>query len=133
MIAKNELPEVTRNRGLIPVRIFSRFVALALVAVGGAKLAAAAVRVELFDKFGLGQWFRHFRGIREVSAGVGLLISRYSLNAAVRLAVVMASAMIAQVRVLGISPEARVVWFALSGIIAYLSKPQNINQQRSRT
>jgi hypothetical protein len=116
MTAKNELPEVSRNRGLILVRIFSRFVALAFVAVGGAKLAAAAVRVELFDKF-----------------GPGLLISRYSLNAAVRLVVVMAGAMITQVRVLGIFPEAPVVWFALSGIIAYLSKPQNINQQRSRT
>ena len=79
--------------------------------------------VELFDKVGLGQWFRYFTGLLEVSAGIGLLISRYAFYAAVLLAIVMVGAIIAHVTVLGGSPAPAVVLFVLSGIIAYLRKP----------
>jgi uncharacterized membrane protein YphA (DoxX/SURF4 family) len=79
--------------------------------------------VELFDKVGLGQWFRYFTGLLEVAAAVGLLISRYAFYAAVLLATVMAGAIIAHITVLGTSSAAPVVLFVLTGIIAYLRKP----------
>jgi putative oxidoreductase len=52
-----------------------------------------------------------------------LLISRYAFYAAVLLAIVMVSAIVAHVTVLGGSPAPAVVLLVLSGIIAYLRKP----------
>jgi uncharacterized membrane protein YphA (DoxX/SURF4 family) len=102
--------------------ILSSLVALLFVGAGGAKLAGAAAMVDLFAKVGLGQWFRYFTGLLEVTAGIGLLISRYAFYAAVLLAIVMVGAFIAQVTVLGDSPAAPIVLFVLVGIIAYLRK-----------
>ena len=108
---------------LLTLWILSALVALTFVGAGAAKLAGAAVMVDLFAKVGLGQWFRYFTGLLEVAAGIGLLISRYAFYAAVLLAMVMAGAFIAHVTVLGSSPAAPVVLFVLTGIIAYLRKP----------
>jgi hypothetical protein len=71
--------------------------ALAFIGAGGAKLAGAAVMVELF--------------------------SRDAFSAAVLLAMVVAGAFVAHVTVLGSSPAAPVVLFVLTAIIAYLRKP----------
>jgi NADH:ubiquinone oxidoreductase subunit 6 (subunit J) len=76
----------------------------------------------VFDKVGLGQWFRYFTGFLEVAAGIGLLISRYAFYAAVLLAIVMVGAIVAHLTVLGGSPAAPVLLLVLSGIIAYLRR-----------
>jgi putative oxidoreductase len=123
MITTTERPAATGKGRLITLWIVSSLVALAFIAAGGAKLAGAAVMVDLFDKVGLGQWFRYFTGVLEVAAGIGLLISRYAFYAAVLLAIVMVGAIIAHVTVLGSSPAAPVVLFVLTGMIAYLRKP----------
>ena len=107
---------------LLTLWILSALVALTFVGAGAAKLAGAAVMVDLFAKVGLGQWFRYFTGLLEVAAGIGLLISRYAFYAAVLLAIVMAGAFIAHVTVLDSSPAAPLVLFILTGIIAYLRK-----------
>ena len=78
MITTNALPAVTGKSRLITLWILSSLVALACIAAGGAKLAGAAAMVAVFDKVGLGQWFRYFTGLREVVAGIGLLTSRYA-------------------------------------------------------
>jgi uncharacterized membrane protein YphA (DoxX/SURF4 family) len=93
MITTNALPTASGEGRRITLWTLSGLVALA----------------ELFDKVGLGQWLRHFTGALEVAAGIGLLISRFALYAAVLLGIVMAS-----------------------GIIAYSRKAVNANQQRSR-
>jgi len=108
---------------LLTLWILSALVTLTFVGAGAAKLAGAAVMVDLFAKVGLGQWFRYFIGLLEVAAGIGLLISRYAFYAAVLLAMVMVGAFIAHVTVLGSSPAAPIVLFVLTGIIAYLRKP----------
>ena len=108
---------------LIALWMLSGLVGLTFIGAGGAKLAGAAVMVDLFAKVGLGQWFRYFTGLLEVAAGIGLLISRSASYAAVLLAIVMAGAFIAHVTVLRSSPAAPVVLFVLTGIIAYLRKP----------
>jgi putative oxidoreductase len=122
MIATHALPAASGKGRLITLWILSRLVAVAFIGAGGAKLAGAAVMVDLFAKVGLGQWFRYFTGLLEVAAGIGLLISRYAFYAAVLLAIVMAGAFIAHVTVLGSSPAAPLVLFVLSGIIAYLRR-----------
>ena len=123
MITTNALPATSGKGRLITLWILSGLVALAFLGAGGSKLAGAPAMIELFDKVGLGQWFRYFTGLLEVAAGIGLLISRYAFYAAVLLAIVMVGAIIAHVTVLGSSPSAPVVLFVLAGIIAYLRKP----------
>ncbi len=122
MITTNALPAAAGKGRLITLCTLSGLVALAFIGAGGGKLAGTAVMVELFDKVGLGQWFRYFTGLLEVAAGIGLLISRYAFYAAVLLAIVMFGAIIAHVTVLGGSPAPAAVLFVLSGVIAYLRK-----------
>jgi putative oxidoreductase len=43
-------------------------------------LAGVPAMVELFDRVGLGQWFRYFTGLLEVAAGIGLLIFSKAVN-----------------------------------------------------
>ena len=71
-----------------------------------ANVDVALISGDLFDKVGLGQWFRYFTGLLEVAGGIGLLISRYAFYAAVLLATVTVGAIIAHVTVLGSSPAA---------------------------
>jgi putative oxidoreductase len=123
MITTNELPAASGKGRLITLWILTAFVALAFVAAGGSKLAGASAMIEVFDKVGLGQWFRYFTGLLEVACGIGLLVSRYAFYAAVLLAIVMVGAIIAHITVLGSSPAAPVVLFLLTGTIAYLRKP----------
>ena len=123
MITTTALPAASSKGRRITLWILSGLVALLFIGAGGAKLAGAAVMVELFAKVGLGEWFRYFTGLLEVAAGIGLLMSGYAFYAAVLLAIVMVGAFIAHVTVLGSSPAAPVVLFVLTGIIAYLRKP----------
>jgi putative oxidoreductase len=123
MITTSAPPAASRKGRRIGLWILSGLVALVFIGAGGAKLAGAVVMVELFDKVGLGQWFRYFTGLLEVAGGLGLLMSRWAFQSAVLLAVVMVGAFIAHVTVVGGSPAAAVVLFVLTGIIAYLRNP----------
>ena len=121
MVATGAVPASGQGK-LITLWILSGLVALAFVFVGGSKLAGTAAMVELFDKVGLGQWFRYLTGLLEVAGGIGLLIPRYAFYAAVLLVIVMIGAIITHVAVVGGSPAPAVVLLVLSGIIAYLRK-----------
>jgi putative oxidoreductase len=123
MITTITVPADSGKVRLITMWILSVLVALAFLGAGGAKLAGAAAMVELFDKVGLGQWFRYFTGMLEVAGAIGLLISRYAFYAAILLALVMVGATIANLTVLGASPAPTVVLLVLCGIIAWLRKP----------
>jgi putative oxidoreductase len=118
----NAMPAATGKSRLIALRILSGLVALAFLAAGGSKLAGAAAMVQMFDKVGLGQWFRYLTGLLEVTGAIGLLIPRYAFYAAILLALVMVGAIIAHLTVLGTSPAAPIVLLALSGTITYLGK-----------
>src|SRR5260370_33756025 len=108
MITTSELAAASVKGRLITLWILSGLVALAFIGAGGSKLAGAPAMVEVFDKVGLGQWFRYFTGLLEVAAGIGVLISRYAFYAAVLLAIVMVGPIIAHVTVLVGSPAAPV-------------------------
>jgi putative oxidoreductase len=123
MVTTNAQSAASARGRLITLRIFSGLVALAFIGAGGAKLAGVPVMVEMFDKVGLGQWFRYFTGLLEVTGGIGLLIPRYAFHGAALLAVVMVGAIIAHVTVLGGSPGPAVVLLVFSGTIAWLRKP----------
>ena len=109
----NTLPASSGKVRLITLWILSGLLALAFLGAGGAKLAGAAAMVEIFNKVGLGQWFRYFTGVLEVAGAIGLLISRYAFYAAILLALVMVGAIIAHLTVLGTSPAAPIVLLAV--------------------
>src|SRR5713226_8145419 len=123
MITTSALPAAPVRGRLITLWILSGLVALAFLGADGAKLAGAAAMVELFDKVGLGQWFRYLTGLLEVAGGIGLLIPRYAFYAAVLLVIVMIGAIITHVAVVGGSPAPAASLFVLSGTIAWLRKP----------
>lgn len=123
MVTTNTLSAASGKGRLITLWTLSGLVAVAFLAAGSAKLAGAAAMIEMFDKVGLGQWFRYFTGLLEVAAAIGLLTSRYAYYAAVVLSTVMVGAIIAHVTVLGSSPAAPATLLVLSGTIAYLRKP----------
>ena len=122
MVATGAVPASGQGK-LITLWILSGLVALAFVFVGGGKLAGAAAMVELFDKIGLGQWFRYITGLLEVSGGIGLLIPRYAFYAAILLDIVMIGAILTHVAVVGGSPAPAASLFVLSAIIAWQRKP----------
>ncbi len=107
----------------ITLWILSGMATLAFLGAGGAKLAGATAMVEVFEKVGLGQWFRYLTGLLEVAGGIALLIPRTAFHAAILLAVVMAGATTAHLTVLGGSSAAPVILLILTGTIAYLRKP----------
>ena len=122
MITTNTLPATSGKGRLITLWTLSGLVALAFVFVGGGKLAGTAAMVELFDKVGLGQWFRYLTGFLEVTGGIGLLIPRYAFYAAILLVCVMSGAIFTHA-IVGGSPAPAASLFVLSGIIAWLRKP----------
>lgn len=97
--------------------------AAAFLAAGGAKLAGAAQMVAVFEKVGVGQWFRYVTGLLEVLGAIGLLIPRATFYAAALLAVVMVGAVISHLTVLGGSPAAPIGLLVFTGIIAYFRRP----------
>jgi putative oxidoreductase len=124
MITTQTLPAASGKSRLITLWTLSGLVALTFIAAAGGKLAGAANMVEMFDKVGLGQWFRYFTGLLEIVGAIGLLVPRYAFYAAVLLAVIMVGAIVAHVAVLGGSPAPAAVLLVLSAAIAYLRRPQ---------
>src|SRR5437868_1285102 len=51
-------------------------IALVFIVFGMEKLTGAGDWVKLFDQIGLGQWFRYFTGVLQVTGGALLLIPR---------------------------------------------------------
>jgi putative oxidoreductase len=123
MTTSNELPATSGKGRIIILWTLSVVTALAFIVAGGSKLAGVPAMIQIFDKVGVGQWFRYFTGLVELTAGICLLISRYAFYAALALAVVMIGAIIAQLTVLAGSPAAPAALLVFNGIIAYLRKP----------
>jgi putative oxidoreductase len=110
MTTTNTPPANSGKVRLITLWILSGLLALAFLGAGGAKLAGAAAMVEIFNKVGLGQWFRYFTGVLEVAGAIGLLISRYAFYAAILLALVMVGAVVTHLTVIGGSPLRSRCW-----------------------
>ncbi len=98
--------------------------AAAFLAAGGSKLAGIPQMVQVFEKVGVGQWFRYVTGLLEVLGAIGLLIPRYTFYAAALLVTVMVGAIIAHLTVLGGSPAAPIGLLLITATIAYLRRPK---------
>jgi len=96
--------------------------AAAFLAAGGPKLAGAPQMVEVFQKVGLGQWFRYLTGLLEIAGAIGLLVPRYTFYAALLLATVMVGALVSIFAVLGGSPGPAALLLVITAAIAWFRK-----------
>ncbi|MCD5996420.1 DoxX family protein [Pseudomonas sp. CDFA 602] len=96
--------------------------AVAFLAAGGAKLAGIPMMVEIFEHIGLGQWFRIFTGLVEVSAAIALLIPYSAGLAGLLLAITMACAVFTHVFVIGGSPAPGILLGVITASIAWLNR-----------
>jgi uncharacterized membrane protein YphA (DoxX/SURF4 family) len=95
--------------------------ALAFLFVGGLKIAGTSPEVnQLFDKIGIGQWFRYLTGGLEIIGAIALLVPRSSVFGALLLSCIMVGAVITHVFVVGGNPVPAIVLLVLTGSIAWL-------------
>ena len=97
--------------------------ALAFVASACGKFVGGAQVVEAFDKIGLGQWFRYFTGLTELSGGILIAIPATGFWGALILAVTMCGAVAAHLLRLGGSPVGAIVLGVLSAFVAFRLRP----------
>lgn len=106
--------------------ILAVLLAVVFVFAGGAKLLGAHSMVQEFAQIGIGQWFRYFTGILEVSGAIGVLIPKYRFAAALQIAAVMVGATVANIWILHLPPLARLtaVLLAVALALAWLRRPK---------
>jgi hypothetical protein len=99
---------------------------------GGSKLAGVAPMVEMFDKIGLGQWFRYLTGGLEVIGAILLLIPGTVVAGGALLVVTMVGAIATHLFILGGSPVPAIVLFVMVGTVTWYRWPASISGKNSR-
>ena len=113
-----------RAFGNILAWVLAVFLAIVFAFAGGIKLIGARAMVQEFAQIGIGQWFRYFTGILEVSGAIGLLVPKYRFWAALQIATVMAGATAVNIVILHQPPLARLtaVLMTLALVLAWLRR-----------
>jgi len=128
------LGEVTRpTNGLnIVLWILQILAAATFFLAGGSKLAGVAPMVEMFDKIGLGQWFRYLTGGLEVTGAILLLIPTTVVLGGVLLVMTMVGAIATHLFVLGGSPVPAIVFFVTVGTVTWYRWLASISEKNGR-
>jgi putative oxidoreductase len=128
------LGEVTRpTKGLnIILWILQILAASAFLLAGGLKLAGAEPMVAMFDKIGVGQWFRYLTGGMEVTGAILLLIPATVALAGALLAVTMVGAIATHLFILGGSPVPAVVLFVMVATVTWYRWPGPVTEKNGR-
>ena len=105
------------------IGIFKRWlprlvVALLFVFVGNGKFSAHSQWIEIFDRIGLGQWFRYFTGALQIAGGILVMVPRTFPFGILMLASTMLGAMAAWVFFLGAPFNALIPGALLLGLLA---------------
>jgi putative oxidoreductase len=118
--------KASRLIGKILVWTLTVFLGVMFIFAGVAKIFNNPVMVQEFVQVGLGQWFRYFTGIMEMSGAIGLLIPRVRFWAALQIAAVMVGATIANLTVLHMPVAAPLtaVLLVLALTLAWLRRPR---------
>jgi putative oxidoreductase len=106
----------------VPGWFLSVLLGLVFLSVGSLKLMSRPVTVQEFAQVGLGQWFRYFTGILEVSGAIALLIPAIARWAAVLLATVMSGAIVAHLLRLHTPPTLPAILLVLVLATAWLRR-----------
>jgi putative oxidoreductase len=132
--ASMALGEVTRpTKGVnIVLWILQILAALAFLSAGGSKLAGAAPMVEMFDKIGVGQWFRYLTGSLEVTGAILLLIPATVAFGGALLVATMVGAITTHLFVLGGSPVPAIVLFVIVASVTWYRWLASIREKNGR-
>jgi putative oxidoreductase len=90
---------------------------LLFVYIGWTKFDAQSMWVQIFDRIGLGQWFRYFTGAMQIAGGLLLILPRTRVAGGAMIACTMLGAAVADLFVLNDGPLA-IVPVVLCGIAA---------------
>jgi len=128
------LGEVARPaKGLnIVLWILQILAAATFFLAGGSKLAGVAPMVEMFDRIGLGQWFRYLTGGLEVTGAILLLIPGTVVLGGALLVVTMVGAIATHLFILGGSPVPPIVLFVMVGTITWYRWLSSISEKNAR-
>ena len=107
----------------ITLWILQALAAAAFLMAGATKLAGAEMHVAMFEKIGLGQWFRYFTGGLEVICALLLLLPRTAGIGAALLAATMVGAVATHLFVIGGSPVPPIVLFLITSVVAWYRRP----------
>ena len=94
---------------------------------GFLKLSGNEQMVGLFEKIGVGQWFRYLTGALEVAGAILLLLPRTSGLGALMLAGVMAGAVMTHVFIVGGSPLMAIILLVVTGVVAWGRRQRTMN------
>jgi len=132
--ASMALGEVTRpTKGVnIGLWILQILAAATFLLAGGSKLAGVAPMVEMFDKIGLGQWFRYLTGGLEVTGALLLLIPTTVVLGGALLVVTMVGAIATHLFILGGSPAPAIVLFVMVGTVTWYRWLSSIREKNGR-
>ena len=128
------LGEVARPaKGLnIVLWILQILAAATFFLAGGSKLAGVAPMVEMFDRIGLGQWFRYLTGGLEVTGAILLLIPGTVVPGGALLVVTMVGAIATHLFILGGSPVPPIVLFVMVGTVTWYRWLALISEKNGR-
>lgn len=112
----------TRTASTIALWVLRATMAGLFLFAGVMKLAGQPMMIAEFNQIGLGQWFRLFTGALELICGIGVLLPRFSLFAALVLLVVDAGAFVAQVTTLHTDWIHTIVIGLILGALIYLQR-----------
>jgi len=116
----------TRERTLWTLQIVA---ALFFLTASASKFAGAEYNIQVFDKVGLGQWFRYFTAVMELSGAILIVVPRRAALGALVLSVVMVGALYADLALIGgtgipalvaLVVTSTVLWFRRSTLPARL-------------
>jgi len=106
--------------------ILQALAAAAFLMAGATKLAGAEAHVAMFEKIGLGQWFRYFtRGLEVICAILLLVPSTVGIGAAL-LTATMAGAVATHLFIIGGSPLPAIMLLLITATVAWYRRPESL-------
>src|SRR2546426_12695351 len=118
-------PLATPSRGrVVGALILQGLLAAAFLAAGGAKLAGVPMMVQIFDRIGMGQWFRIVTGLVEVIGAVALVVPGLAALGAAWLGATMFFAVLTHLFILHSSAMPALVLLTLNALVVWLRRDQ---------
>lgn len=112
---------------IVTLWVVQIIVAAAFIAAGGAKLAGVPMMVGIFNQIGLGQWFRIFTGIVEITGALALITPKFSGFGALLLAVTMSFGVLTHLLKIGGNPAPAIILLLITASIAYFHRKDILN------
>ena len=109
---------VQRSRSRTLVWLARLFLALVFVYAGASKLSDEGMWVRLFERIGIGQWFRCVTAIVEIVGGVLMVLPRATPVAALLTSSAMVGALIVHATVTGFGPQTVAVSVLLTLVLS---------------